>query len=179
MQVSLSDLKDIATIIQSVATVSAIIIGGVWTYWLFIRKRQKYPRAKIEHRISHRPTNGKILLSIDVIISNSSDVLLLLESGKVLVSQVLPPQAELLSILNGSPGTEVTDWRALVPLRNPTWKKGELELEPGESQQLPYHFVIDASIQTVLVYTYFRNIKKRGRVLGWELTTIYDLQPSW
>lgn len=176
MPISWSNVKDIAALIQSAATVIAITVGGIWTYWLFVRKRQKFPRAKIEHRISHRSTvNGRLLLSVDAIISNTSDVLLSLVSGKISVSQMLPPQAELLNILNGGQGTEVTDWQALVPLRNPTWKKGELEIEPGESQQLPYHFVINASVQTLLVYTYFRNAEKSGRVLGWELSTIYDL----
>ena len=178
MTISLSAIKDIATILQSIITFIAIIIGGVWTYWLFVKKRQKYPSAKIEHQISHRPTaNGKVLLSVIAIVSNFGDVLLSLKEGNISVSQMLPPQGELLDILNSSEGTRVTNWHLLSPLVNPIGQKG-LEVEPGESQQFLVHYVIDASIQTTLVYTYFRNVDKPHRYIGWALTTIYDLRSS-
>ena len=106
MILPLSTLKDIATIVQSVITVAAVILGGIWTYWLFVREREKYPSAKIEHRICHRPiANGKILLSIDATVINSGDVLLALVSGNMTISQMLPPQDELLEILNTSGST--------------------------------------------------------------------------
>lgn len=179
MTLPLSTLKDIATIVQSVITVAAVILGGIWTYWLFVRKREKYPSAKIEHRISHRPiANGKILLSIDATVINSGDVLLALVSGNITVSQMLPPQDELLDILNTSEGDWVTSWHPLVPIVNPIGQKGQLEIEPGESQQFFNHFVIDASIQTILVKTFFDNVEKPKRKIGWTLTTMYDLWPS-
>src|SRR6266851_4929717 len=164
MQISLSTVRDIATIVQSIFTVAAVIIGGVWTYWLFVKKRQKYPSAKIEHQISHRPiASGNVLLS--------------LEKGKIRVSQVLPPQDELLDILTRKKGTQVTNWHLLSPLVNPIGQE-TLEIEPSESQQFLVHYVIDADIQTILVYTYFRNVEKPKRNIGWTLTTIYDLWPT-
>ncbi len=178
MQISLSTVRDIATIVQSIFTVAAVIIGGVWTYWLFVKKRQKYPSAKIEHQISHRPiANGKVLLSVNAVISNSGNVLLSLEKGKIRVSQVLPPQDELLDILTRKKGTQVTNWHLLSPLVNPIGQE-TLEIEPSESQQFLVHYVIDADIQTILVYTYFRNVEKPKRNIGWTLTTIYDLWPT-
>ena len=175
MQLSLSTVKDIATIVQSIFTVVAVITAGVWTYWLFVRKRQKYPSAKIEHQISHRLiANGKVLLSVNVLVSNLGNVLLSLKEGKIRVNQMLPPQDELLDILTSSEGTRVTNWHLLSPLVNPIGYKGH-EIEPGESQQFLFHYVIDANIQTILVYTYFRNIEKLRRNIGWALTTIYDL----
>jgi flagellar biogenesis protein FliO len=50
----LSDIKDIADVIQALFTSLAFIIGGAWTYLLFVRKRQRFPRAKIEHQITQR-----------------------------------------------------------------------------------------------------------------------------
>lgn len=178
---SLSAIKDFFAIVQSVATVIAIIVGGVWTYWLFVRKRQSYPRAKIEHKISHRPTlGGKVLLSVDTIISNIGDVLISVESGRISVSQMLPPQSQLLNIIKGNNEVMVTNWQNLA-----SQGTSKFEIEPGESHQLPYHFLIASDIQTIFVYTYFRNVEKPGRELGWEITTIYDIQlsgdarPSW
>src|SRR5260370_16930816 len=121
MQISLSTVRDIATIIQSIFTVAAVIIGGVWTYWLFVKKRQKYPSAKIEHQISHRPiANGKVLLSVNAVSSNSGNVLLSLEKGKIPVSQMLPPQNELLDILTQKNATHEPNSPPLTPLQPPT-----------------------------------------------------------
>lgn len=178
MQISLSSISDIATIIQSLITSGALILGGVWTYWLFVKKRQKYPSAKIEHEISHRPiTNDKVLLSVNIIVSNNGNALLSLKEGKIRVNQMLPPKDELLDILTRNKGTRVTNWQLLSPLVNPIGYKGH-EIEPGESQQFLVHYVIDADIQTILVYTYFRNVEKLRRNIGWTLTTIYDLCPT-
>ena len=179
MQISLSTVRDIATIVQSVFTVVAFIAAGVWTYWLFVRRRQRYPSAKIEHQISHRPiTNGKVLLSVNAIVSNSSSVLLSLNEGNIQINQMLPPKDELLDILNTKKGTQVTNWHLLSPLVNPIRQRYEYQLEPGESQQFLLHYVIDADIQTILVYTYFRNVERPRRNLGWTLTTIYDLRST-
>ncbi len=48
-----------------------------------------------------------------------------------------------------------------------------IEIEPGESEQLHYDFLVDKAIKTVLVYSYFQNIQKNRR-LGWSLTTTND-----
>ncbi len=87
---------------------------------------------------------------------------------------MLPPKDELLDILTRNKGARVTNWHLLSPLVNPIGYKGH-EIEPGESQQFLVHYVIDADIQTILVYTYFRNVERPRRNLGWTLTTIYDL----
>jgi hypothetical protein len=177
LPLSWAEVKDIADSIQATATAIAIVVGGIWTYLLFIQKRQKFPRAKIGHQVTQRIIGkGKLLLSIDTIISNDGDVLLSLKSGEISVRQMLPPKAQLLDILNGEPGSEIRQWQPLVPIRNPTWQKGELEIEPGESQQLPCHFVIDDNVETILVTTYIRNFEKPGRIIGWELNTVHDLR---
>ena len=73
---NLSDVATIVSIVQSITTVIAIIIGGIWSYMLFVSRRQRYPRVKIEHQITCRPVSElKLLLSIDVTITNSSEVL--------------------------------------------------------------------------------------------------------
>jgi hypothetical protein len=178
MLIFLSTVSDIATSIQTFITGTAVIIAGIWTYWLFVKKRQKYPSAKIEHQISHRPiTNSKMLLSVNAIVSNGSSVLLSLTEGRIEVNQMLPPKDELLDILNTKEGTQVTNWHLLSPLVNPIGQR-EYQLEPGESQQFLLHYVIDDDIQTILVYTYFRNVEIPRRSLGWTLTTIYDLRST-
>src|ERR1035437_10352507 len=46
--------KDLTGALQSVATIIALFIGGLWTFRAFVKGRGNYPRAKLEHLISHR-----------------------------------------------------------------------------------------------------------------------------
>ena len=48
------DWATIITLAKDVLTGAAIILGGIWTYMLFIRTRQKYPRANITHGLTVR-----------------------------------------------------------------------------------------------------------------------------
>jgi hypothetical protein len=175
-----STVKEIVDIIQAIFMIAAIIIGGIWGYWLFVQYRQKYPRASIAHRITHRPiANGKLLLHVVVIISNAGDVLLSLVSLETRIQQVLPPPAEVLDFINKghSPvpdGQTEIDW-PLIDSQESGWKRGEYEIEPGESQEIHYDFILDAETQTIEVYSYLKNEKKRDREIGWDLTTLHDL----
>lgn len=47
----LSMLKTFFEILESALTGIAIIVGGFWTYKMFVKKREKYPRASINHCI--------------------------------------------------------------------------------------------------------------------------------
>ncbi|MSQ32999.1 MAG: hypothetical protein EXR60_01050 [Dehalococcoidia bacterium] len=171
--------KDVADIAQSVATVLAILVGGYWTWMFFVSKRGRFPRADIKHNISHRPfANGKVVLSVSVIISNNGDVLLSLVSLETRVQQVLPPPPNVLDVIEtgGDPvkaGEGEVQWPELSS-RALSLKKGEFEIEPGESDHRMFDFFIDEEVQTVEVYSYFKNVKKDGPI-GWGRTTVYDI----
>jgi hypothetical protein len=190
MSMDLSDLKDFFAIIQACAgsvqacaTVIAIIVGGVWSYMLFVQKRQRYPRANIEHRITHRSIpDNKLLLHVAVTVRNTGDVLLSLVSGQTRIQQILPLSLELLDpISKGRDPVKAGDREILWPLiklRKQKWREQECEIEPGESDEFHYDFILDAEVQTIEVYSYFKNAKKPGREIGWGWTTIYDLGES-
>ncbi len=177
----LSQLETIANIADALATVFAIIIGGIWSYLLFVRKRQKYPRAEIEHQVIGRAVgNDLTLLSIDVIISNVGDVLLSLLSWDITVKQMLPPKSELRRVLDRSQGSieegiHIIQWQVLVSRRERKERK-RFEIEPGESEQLHYDFLIGSEASTISVKSYFQNVMKRGRDIGWAWTTTHDLE---
>jgi hypothetical protein len=178
---NLPDFEIIVGIVQSIATVIAIIVGGIWSYMLFVSRRQRYPRTKIEHQVVCRNVvDGKLILSIDVTITNSSDVLLSLISWEINAKQMLPPKAELARFLIRESigkfpcGPQIIEWHSIA-VRKDQWKKGKFEIEPGEQHQIHSDFLIDSDIQTILVESYFRNVEKRGKQIGWTLTTIHDL----
>ena len=146
MKFDINQIETLVNIAKEIATILALIIGGVWSYMLFIRKRQIYPRAKIEHQIqSQLVEEKKLLLSIDVFISNNSDVLLSLESWKLDVKQMLPPQGELLQYANKTDttikGVQILDWTILAK-RNDEWDRGKFEIEPGEQHQFHSDFLV-------------------------------------
>jgi hypothetical protein len=175
-------LKAIASIIQAVVTSGGIVVGGVWTYRLFVKKRQKYPRASVRHDISHRKLGGgHVLLNVRATISNAGEVLLSLESAETRVQQILPLGATLLDdIREGKDlvpaGETEVPWPSLFN-RKSERKKGEFQIEPGESDSIQYDFVLPERVRTVEVYTYLKNEAVHKRNIGWSVTTIYDLSP--
>jgi hypothetical protein len=41
-----------------------------------------------------------------------------------------------------------------------------------------WDFILDGDLDTILVYSYYRNVQKRNRDIGWGLTTLYDLRST-
>jgi len=175
-----SKAKDIADIVQSFFTVLGIVVGGFWTYMLFVQKRQRYPRAKTTHTITHKPLgHNRILLHVTTDISNPGEVLLRLVSGFTRVQQILPPPPEVVAAMKkGEDPVRPTDTEYPWPLvgeRAWHWEKPH-EIEPGESEELHCDFVIADTLRTVEIYTYVKNEAKPNKEIGWNLTTICDLE---
>jgi hypothetical protein len=188
--------KDYIAIVESIATIAAIIVGGIWSYKIFIQKRQKYPRANIQHHISHRHIgNGKILLSIDVTITNDGEVLLPLPQGTTYLRALVPPPPALITTgtsANGPAQAQQHGWPLIAYQPEESGNTSSLgrmrriidtllgrvrfaiELEPHEHEQLYYNFIIDDTVQTIQVETFFSNPSRAHRV-GWRTTTLYDL----
>jgi len=167
--------------LESYITILAIILGGYWTYMLFIKKRQKYPRADMLHDIKHVPlSDKKTLLTLNVKIINIGDVMISIESGEVRVQQVLPVPEEILEeIQKGEDPVKENEreifW-SIINERKCKLEKDEVEIEPGESDNIKFDFIIDSDIMVIEIYSHFKNIKKQKRDLGWSLTSIYDLR---
>jgi len=156
---NISRFKEIADIAQVAVTVAAVVVGGIWSYWLFVQNRQKYPRAGITHRIMHKHAgNGKLLLHVGVTISNLGDVLLSLVALETRVQQVLPLPDEVLEAI-GKGQNPVTEGETevawpLIDSQKLELERGECEVEPGESQEIHHDFIFDADAEVIEVYTY-------------------------
>lgn len=179
-----TSFKDVMQGIQALVTTVAIGVGGWWSYRLFVRKRERYPRAKVTHLASHWPLGEeRILLRVAVDISNQGAVLLIPGAGELWVQQVRPLLPELAACLGrgedpvAKGGTEV-EWPLLAkrPLANIR------EIEPGENDQCHCDFFLGAEVQTVVIYSHIENRAKRrrlhrwrkGKPLVWNTTTSYD-----
>lgn len=180
LQFGLSDIKDAAEALSAFFTAIAFVVGGIWAYMLFVRQRQRYPRATLEQRVVHkRVDERRVLLRVSVTVSNQGDVLLSLASGFVRVQQMVPWPSEFVDAIEKGEdpvraGETEVEW-PLLGERYLTFEESEREVEPGEPDEFHFDFVIGGGVQTVLVYTYISNQHKRGRDIGWGVTTVYDL----
>jgi hypothetical protein len=160
--------------------VLALIVGGVWTYWLFVQNREKSPKALVEHAVERilLPEN-QALLRASVRVTNVGQVLLSVGKMTARVQQIAPladcggdancPK-ELLSA-GSSPrvGEEhVARWPAM------DWWSGnpEFELEPSETESLVFDFITPAHVQVVQFYTHLENPTKDK---GWRNYSIHHL----
>ena len=55
------------------------------------------------------------------------------------------------------------------------WSEFKREIEPNESDEYHYDFVVDSDVNTVQIYSHLSNEKKLRRDIGWNCTTIHNL----
>ncbi len=175
------NFKTYAESVEAIITALGILVGGWWTYTLFVRKREDYPRAKLIHQVIQRGLpEGKRLLHVINRVTNTGQVLLSLDFGFCRVQQVLPIPAEFADALQrGEDPVEAGKTEYPWPLlaeRDFRWERSPRELEPGESEDVFCDFVVDPDTEVVEIYAYLKNKEKVEREIGWNLTTLYDVR---
>ncbi len=178
--VTLARVKDVLEIINSVIATAAIIVGGFWTYHLFIKKRQRFPKAEITHQVEQFSLpNSRVLLHVGVRITNKSEVLLSLKEASSRLQQVIPLQngVELQHDFGVAAPKKhnMIEW-PLISEKQWTWTDGEAEIEPGESELLELDFVVSNGIKTAKLYTFVRNYTKGKRDIGWSHTLMCQIE---
>ena len=83
--------KNLSIVIQALITTTAIVIGGVWTYLLFVRQRLNFPKVNIELNTEENliPDDYR-LLHARVSINNIGNVILRSNCAELRIRQVLP-----------------------------------------------------------------------------------------
>ncbi len=176
---SLDEWQQLGKVLESFAKVIGLFVAGLWGWLLFIKRRQKFPRAKIGNEAQHRALpDERILLRVSVKVENLGEVLLSIESGMVWIQQILPLADDLTRVIVES-STEVRtepeiEWPLLA--EKSVGKNARGEIEPGESETFEFDFILESDIQSVLVYSHFKNEVKREREIGWTCSTLYDIK---
>lgn len=169
---------------SNVVQILAIIIGAIWTYMLFVRHREKWPRATLEHLIQHWSLDDRRrVLRVVEKITNTGGVLLRVSTRKTWVQQIHPMLPEPLQALEAGTSQEAP-WPTLGTHEKKE-EKSPPELEPGESDHFEHDFLIDTEAETVQVYSHFENERRRSSSWsrwrkvrddrGWTLTTLHSL----
>lgn len=179
---SLADWKALLEAAESGATVVALLVGGLWTYRLFVKNRERFPRAAVSHKAAVLNVSAdKWLVQVESTVKNSGEVLLSLDAAWVRLQQVLPlPSAVGRRLASGQDPVleeeQEVRWPVLVR-RDWRWQPGSAEIEPGEEETLLADFFVDKTVEVVEVYTYVKNTSKRQRTIGWARTTLLRLCP--
>lgn len=180
--------KDKINVAEAIVSIFAIIVGGVWTYNLFIKERRHYPHANIEQKVSHAALSKHInLLRVGIELTNTGSSRLLSGKSVIRIQQILPvlpcpkqgpcAKDEVSSALREIERKANTfSWR-LIAKREHNFKKA-LDIEPGEKDFIEYEFVVPTEIKVVRIYSYFRNDKrsKNHDEIGWSISSHYDFE---
>jgi hypothetical protein len=183
-------VKDTVETVQAIITTAAIIIGGIWTYNLFVKERQQFPHANIEQKISHvalsKQTN---LLRVGIEIANTGSSRLLLGKSIIRVQQILPippcpkqgpcaSQQVNAAIKESERQADRFSW-PLIAEREKGFEQ-PLDIEPGEKAPIEFEFVVPSDVKVIRVYSYFRNDQKSNgdNEIGWSMSSHYDFRTS-
>lgn len=196
--------KDSAAIVESYAKTLALAAAGLWTYLLFVRQRQRYPRASIkESGVVRKLDKDRHLLTVGVQLTNIGQRLIEIDYVTVVVQQLAPLSSTAITRALGkhdpkdaASAREILWYR--IGLRRTRFQRHHLEIEPGESQHLAFDFAIAPSVRIIKVRTDVENVAKRwslrkwlhktfpgervtsimrpaDRCLGWQCTSYYNL----
>lgn len=168
--------------VQSALTILAIVVGGVFALVKLQVFRTFEPHLTITHEVHHRLV-GDSYVHIDVTatLRNSSRLAVALRDGEISIQQVSPvSDGEIEALYADAFEDEMSvflQWPILesVPLE---WEDGEIVIEPNESHQETYEFIVSTEIETALIYTYFQNPtlpRPSNSAEGWAATTVYDI----
>jgi hypothetical protein len=171
---------------QAMVTMAAVIVGGFWTYHLFVKERHQYPHAKIEQKVSHVALSKKTnLLRVGVDITNTGTSRIVIAKGIARIQQILPlsecpdtgacaTEEIKVALANVERKADGLTW-PLLAARNASFTD-PLDIEPGEKDSFEFEFVIPSNVEVVRIYTYFRNDKKSTATdeIGWWASSYYS-----
>jgi hypothetical protein len=183
----LGHLKPWLETIQAIVTVGAIVIGGLWTYRLFVVDRQDHAHAKLSERVTHVALAPNLnLIQVVLSIENTGHTLLSISKARVFIQQVSPLNGCATSSrctidqLNAAVrDTERTDDRfdwTLVARRDTAMQRAR-PIEPGESEDIDVEFAIPSSVQTARIYGFVRNNEiSTTDDFGWHVVQLYSFE---
>ena len=176
--VTLTDLKDLADALSGFATFIGVVVGGAWTYLLFVKNRETYPVAILSQEVHQfRIASRLSILRVAIEIKNTGKVLLPICEMECRLLQVLPLSGSLVAKAENpeslvEPGAQKIAW-PMLERRTWSYPMGEVELEPGETETLRCDFIVRTAVDAVQVYSHLRNSAKKS--VGWSCLSQIDI----
>jgi hypothetical protein len=173
-------LRNIAQAIQAVVTAIAFVVAAVWTYLLFLQRRQTYARAELQHKVAFHPVDEQHrLVRVTVSVRNVGDVLIRLVSSRAVVRQVLPllsgvAVADLGKQPFRDPHLPQIFW-PLVAERACDWSSMIFEIEPNEVDEFHFDFIVAAAIETFEISSHLQSKRHRKLDISWNHHTLHSV----
>ena len=171
------------TSIQALLISIGIVVGGIWTYFIFVRERLSFPKVNIDlniedENIDHPP--DKRIIHVEIQLKNIGRVILKSDYSELRLRKVVPIPEEISSIVEKgddpvAEGRTEIEWPLIAKQREWQWKDKDFEIEPGETDFFHADYIINSDIKVVEFYFYLANAKKRKKKqdIGWTLTKIH------
>jgi hypothetical protein len=166
-------------VISKVVTISATIVGAIWSYYAFFRQRLKEPRLNITHEINTLDLpDGRRLLKIYAAITNLGQVRVELLVWHLRAEQILPLTPTPLKDLEKGAFTDAHDHAHWNCLAEGDFIEGsfKMALEPGETDRASANLVIKSGVEVIQIYSHFRCMKDPNSREGWPSRTLVDLR---
>lgn len=175
-------IKDAAGIAQALATVAAVVLGGVFAYRNGLLFRTFEPHLTVAQSVTHRRISDQhIHVGVTVTLSNSSKVKVEIHQAEFILQRIAPLTDAEVELLDAqvSEDAEIQhiQWPVLDEWQR-EWERNELIVEPGGSHQEIFEFIIPQEVTAILVYSYFHNsdyLRHSQSAQGWSVTSFYDI----
>ena len=163
-------------VVQSLVTIAAIAIGGLFAYYNRGLFRRTEPHLTIAQEVSHRRINDEYLqVGVIVTLRNTSNVKVEIRNAFCRLSQIAPLGPDYVTATMLDPELMGP---VLQEIRNESGSPYTI-VEPGESSQVVYQFVVLPSATSLLAHTFIYNERysgtDAGRSQGWQAYTFYDI----
>lgn len=159
--------------IESVITIIAIVIAGIFAWRNGIIFRHRSPHINIAHDVTHRFISPSYThLIVTATLHNSSRVKVEFRDGLFILQKIAPLNDDEVTQLYAqslddavSANEELNDpqWETLDELWS-VWDKDGLIVEPGSTTALTIEFIVPKTIHAVLITTYLYNTRVMGKI---------------
>lgn len=198
-------IKDVAGVIQSILTITAIILAGIW----FFMRAEVTPKANISHTLEHEQITDKwTWVHVGVIISNPGLRRLELRHGTFRIQGIMPLGDIIKEKIKKGEAVipkddAIVEWPTIGKIYVNEDRKTEIiceneyenrdikiDIDPGESQKLVVEFLIPSFVKAVRIYSHVYRDKscwenaisfcgfENGKKIGWYEVSIYDLKKN-
>lgn len=163
-----TDIFDNIEKIASCFTIAAIVAG----LWWFYKRREKAPRANIQHAVKFIDLeNSTIYVAVSVTIQNTGNVVIRPRIAEDTTSEVVIEELKPY-LANYIESNEISPTYKLRLLGGRAFLPG-ICVEPGASQSLLFEFIIQNTTKAIRVYSHLDNDYNNG--VAWDTTTAHEV----
>lgn len=169
---NINSVKELIEILQGILTSAALICGGFWTYFNYVYKRERVPRALVEPLAQSLLTSEGMYLTTSIVVKNIGSTLIRIKSIDVRIQQIIPiVDGYVPSYFPDVSSTEI-GWPTIARQQQ-VYSNQELEIEPSERHEFIFDFLLPTNIEAIKIYSFSQYIHRAGYELGWSTKLLY------